>query len=407
MSFHVLAAAIDIKRAIAAELPIPIETMALKAAGAVEGEGEDAAAAAAAATMRDATTLFDVGVRPGDEAELELVVEYAKPSEEEAEAVDVDPNAPKVLPERIDVVVAPKERGGQPRVVSVVIDASNCEKPRYKGGYRHKHMGTRYHHAEIQTMRKPREWPKDAKFTRDTQTTEARTRTIMTKKEAATQMKRKDLLINENRDAFVSAGRYVDSDEWHAIRVAATTVLQRYARGWFARKLRDVKRVERDERARARAKAATEKLDAEERRRRKEIERRMRPRTHEDFDILRHELEKWRKSEHAKIESDASADDAAKARNKQLLLRRETKLLATIDRLKVTAAAENKDARVARALDDMSTAKRWECDDGSVVEVHTPFTTRAKELQQLYNGVRLPLVTADEVRSILTNVFHP
>ena len=132
----------------------------------------------------------------------------------------------------------------------------------------------------------------------------------------------------------------------------------------------------------------------------------MRPRTHEDFDILRHELEKWRKSEHAKIESDASADDAAKARNKQLLLRRETKLLATIDRLKVTAAAENKDARVARALDDMSTAKRWECYDGSVVEVHTPFTTRAKELQQLYNGVRLPLVTADEVRSMLTNVFH-
>jgi hypothetical protein len=55
----------------------------------------------------------------------------------------------------------------------------------------------------------------------------------------------------------------------------------------------------------------------------------------------------------------------------------------------------------------MSTAKRWECDDGSVVEVHTPFTTRAKELQQLYNGVRLPLVTADEVRSMLTNVFHP
>jgi hypothetical protein len=60
------------------------------------------------------------------------------------------------------------------------------------------------------------------------------------------------------------------------------------------------------------------------------------------------------------------------------LLHKETKLLQTIDRLKIAANHENRDVRIAKTLADMASAKRWECDDGSVVEVHTPFTTRAK-----------------------------
>ena len=39
-----------------------------------------------------------------------------------------------------------------------------------------------------------------------------------------------------------------------------------------------------------------------------------------------------------------------------------------------------------------------------VVEVHTPFTTRAKELMQLYNGLRLPLLTTDERLDVLLHV---
>jgi hypothetical protein len=52
----------------------------------------------------------------------------------------------------------------------------------------------------------------------------------------------------------------------------------------------------------------------------------------------------------------------------------------------------------------MASAKRWECEDGSLVEVHTPFTTRAKELMQLYNGLRLPLLTTDERLDVLLHV---
>jgi hypothetical protein len=40
----------------------------------------------------------------------------------------------------------------------------------------------------------------------------------------------------------------------------------------------------------------------------------------------------------------------------------------------------------------MSKPKRYELNNGGKVDVHTPFTTRAKELMQLYNGLNLPQV---------------
>jgi hypothetical protein len=60
----------------------------------------------------------------------------------------------------------------------------------------------------------------------------------------------------------------------------------------------------------------------------------------------------------------------------------------TIDRLKINANHENKEARIQHTLNEMSKPKRWQLRNGGKVDVHTPFTTRAKELQQLYNGAR-------------------
>jgi hypothetical protein len=48
--------------------------------------------------------------------------------------------------------------------------------------------------------------------------------------------------------------------------------------------------------------------------------------------------------------------------------------------------------------------KRYELKNGKKVEVHTPFTTRAKELMQLYNGLNLPLLTIDERLDVLLHV---
>ena len=64
----------------------------------------------------------------------------------------------------------------------------------------------------------------------------------------------------------------------------------------------------------------------------------------------------------------------------------ETKLLQTIDRLKLTANKDNKDKRVRKMLDLLGRPKLWETSKGEVTAVHTPFTTRAKELADLCNG---------------------
>lgn len=48
--------------------------------------------------------------------------------------------------------------------------------------------------------------------------------------------------------------------------------------------------------------------------------------------------------------------------------------------------------------------KKYELKNGKKVEVHTPFTTRAKELMQLYNGLNLPLLTIDERLDVLLHV---
>ena len=49
----------------------------------------------------------------------------------------------------------------------------------------------------------------------------------------------------------------------------------------------------------------------------------------------------------------------------------------------------------------MSDPKLWERWDKRKTEVHTPFTTRAKELMDLYNGLKLPYLSIDEWLDLL------
>jgi hypothetical protein len=142
--------------------------------------------------------------------------------------------------------------------------------------------------------------------------------------------------------------------------------------------------------------------DAQEQRR-QEIERRMHPKTAGDFEILYNELEAWRLQETRKIK-EAGLQTEQEQEVLQQLLHKETKLLQTIDRLKINANHENKHRRIRHALNDMSRPKTFELRDGRKVEVHTPFTTRAKELMQLYTGLNLPTLTMDERLDVLLHV---
>jgi len=51
----------------------------------------------------------------------------------------------------------------------------------------------------------------------------------------------------------------------------------------------------------------------------------------------------------------------------------------------------------------MSNPKKWLRSDQRLTEVHTPFTTRAKELMDIYQGLKLKNLSVDERLDILLN----
>jgi len=152
----------------------------------------------------------------------------------------------------VEVDVAAMCRRMPERCVSVRVRAwgrrlySPVRKLPYLGGFRNKKTRVEYLHAQVQTDVKPRGWKTDFKFTRETQTMDERSRTIQTKREASTQMQRPDLLLDESRDVQVGSGTYTTSEQHQALKEEKTLVLQRYARGWRARRLANEMREDRD-----------------------------------------------------------------------------------------------------------------------------------------------------------------
>jgi len=138
-------------------------------------------------------------------------------------------------------------------------------------------------------------------------------------------------------------------------------------------------------------------------RHKREVERRMHPRSFEDFSVLYKELEAWRLSEAKRIQT-SEFDEATRRAAQRELLQKETKLLQTIDKLKIQANGQNRDSKIKKTLESMSKPKVWAQNDGETTTVHTPFTTRAKELMDLYSGLRLPLLTVDERLDVLLHV---
>merc|ERR1712232_514231 len=171
----------------------------------------------------------------------------------------------------------------------------------------------------------------------------------------------------------------------------------------FSRKRAGQLRRDRAERQELeRREAERRQLEAELRHKR-EVERRMHPRTFEDFSVLYKELEAWRVNEDSRIKK-SGFDEASQRAAQRELLHKETKLLQTIDKLKIQAHTRNRDAKIKKKLESMAQPKVWAQSDGETTTVHTPFTTRAKELMDLYNGLRLPLLTVDERPDVLLHV---
>ena len=371
----------ELKRDLADALRLPLDTLSLKFGDEVLSETQ---------VVGD----LDLQGEEGTPEKFELMVEYTESQLQKVKK--------KQLAQSIDVEMD-QGPGNPVKLVQVSIDNTSMMEKQFLGGYRHKLSGVEYHHAWSQTLKESKYTEADRKYCRETQTYDLNTRAMQTQREQSTQMARPDLLLDDSTDRELTSGPYMTSDEFFELEEVKTLVIQRHTRGWFgrkiARKLRK-KKLEREEYLRR--EEARKYAEAEEARKR-EIERRMRPRKAEDFEILYNELEAWRLQESQKVKA-GELDKQEEHFALQQLLHKETKLLQTIDRLKIAANEENRTKRIDQTLKAMSVPKRWELSDGRTVEVHTPFTRRAKELMQLYKGLNLPLLTTDERLDVLLHV---
>ena len=372
----------ELKADLSRELRLPLEALGLVLGGQV---------------LPEETMIYELELPPSSEEEpvvFELLVEYAETKGAKARAGQ--------LPHSIDVEID-QGPGNPVKLVQIFIDAASADNKPYMGGFRNKRTGSEYHHACTQTPRQNRYTEADRKNTRETQTYEMRTRTLQTVRECATQMERPGLLLDASLDREVATGPYMTAERFLVQKEEMALIIQRHTRGWFARRVARYLQKMQAGRQQFQSEEREREAREEEERRKKAIERRMKPRNQSDFEVLYGELEAWRLQETQKIQ-EAGLHPEEQHLALQQLLHKETKLLQTIDRLKISANADNRAGRIRTFLKDMSVPKRWEMADGSIVEVHTPFTTRARELMQLYNGLQLPLLTTDERLDVLLHV---
>eukprot|EP01017_Pseudomicrothorax_dubius_P038866 TRINITY_DN588_c0_g2_i1.p1 TRINITY_DN588_c0_g2~~TRINITY_DN588_c0_g2_i1.p1 ORF type:complete len:428 (-),score=126.70 TRINITY_DN588_c0_g2_i1:23-1306(-) len=287
------------------------------------------------------------------------------------------------------------------RVTSVVeVQLPRFPKP-YLGGYRSLKNSLLYHNAFAQTDQIPHEHK--TKFHREAQTVDYDTKSSKVPREMGTQMERTGIWIDPRTDKAMAPNFYFSSEMWEARREAAALFIQRHLRGYFARKRTRQLRKEHEDKRRDEVRAEEEFRVAEEVRHKREIERRMHPRTKDDFMILYDELELWRLNETNRIRENTTMTADERRIAMKALLDKETELLQTIDRLKLQAGKLNKDDKIQKFLKAMADAKLWLRSDGRYTEVHTPFTTRAKELMDIYNGLAAKSTTLDERLDILLN----
>ncbi|XP_002734642.2 IQ motif and ubiquitin-like domain-containing protein [Saccoglossus kowalevskii] len=348
-------------------------------------------------SMGNDTTLGELGVGPNATVQLEIT--SADPLN-----TPLKPLRPKpeyVMPDVITVRVQ-KDDGSVEDVV-VEIERARRRKP-YLGGYRHRLTALEYHHASAQTRPKIRPDNGIEKFCRDTQTVKESQQRQQTMTDTSTQMTGIGVFVTNMSDILVVPGKYTTADEHLAMIVKKIILLQCYFRRWKAKRTVEIMRKDLAERLQWEREEEIRKIKEKEDRIKKEFERRMNPKSKEDFDLLYHALEKWRQEELEVINSTMTGAQRKAALCH--LLDQETQLIAAIGRHKIQADTENKQKRIERFLDKCASPKKWKAYDGKTTEMDTAFTIRARELKDIHSSINMKYLTQDERLDVLLTLKH-
>lgn len=263
----------------------------------------------------------------------------------------------------------------------------------YLGGYRNKLTGVEYHHAKVQTNPAPWKYNTE-RFERDVQTAETKTVDQQTVKDNWTQVQVRGIYLPTIEEKIIEpSDNYISVDTIQEHKLKAVITIQRYWRRWLARK------------ALAELKVAALKQvlwDKEEEwlMHKEEMdwfnelqERRLSPRTKDDFLLLFGDLKKWWQNQKAFIEM--RKDGAAKKAEMCMVLDDEVLHLEGIENLKQKAHVMNIYDSRNRFLEETGKPKIWKAYKGEIA-VETAGTLKGRSLHQLYVTLCVDSLTVEQ-----------
>ncbi|XP_056429757.1 IQ and ubiquitin-like domain-containing protein isoform X1 [Hyla sarda] len=347
--------------------------------------------------VEDSETLVDLGIRPHGMIQLDM--QSTDPENYPIKAMKFQHEYS--MPDVITVRVQTGDESYQD--IAVEIERLNYCKP-YLGGYRHKVTGVVFHHAGTQTLPKKRPVKDTVVFCRDTQTVFEKNKTQQSRNTMGTQMTKIGCYVKNITDKLIEPKKYVTADEFHARRLKAVITMQTYFRRFHAKGVVQQLREERRLRLEWEEKEELRKIKEKKERLRKEYERRMNPKSKEDFELLYHALELWRKEEVERINQIYTGAERKAALC--ALLEQETQLISSIGRHKIDAGEENQQKAIQDLLNKCCEPKRWKAFDGKTTEMDTQYTIRARELHNIYNSINTKYFTRDERLDALLTLKH-
>ncbi|XP_075065034.1 IQ motif and ubiquitin-like domain-containing protein [Mixophyes fleayi] len=347
--------------------------------------------------VEDHETLVDLGITPHGTIQLDMQSLDHENYPIKAMKFQHDYNMPDVITVRVQTGEETYED------IAVEIERLNYRKP-YLGGYRHKATGVVFHHAGTQTVPKKRPDREVVVFCRDTQTVFEKNKIQQSSNTMSTQMTKIGCYVANITDKLLQPKKYLTADEFHAKRLKAVVIIQTYFRRFHAKRVVEQLREEKRLRVEWEEREEFRKKKEKEERLRKEYLRRMNPKTKEDFDLLYHALESWRKEEVEKINQTYSGAERKAALC--ALLDQETQLIASIGRHRLDAGEENHEKAIHSLLNKCSEPKKWKAVDGKTTEMDTQFTIRARQLRDIYTSINTKCVNNDERLDTLLTLKH-
>ncbi|XP_055464178.1 IQ and ubiquitin-like domain-containing protein [Psammomys obesus] len=360
-------------------LCIPQQALQLTLAGNIVGNND---------------TLLRFGIKPQEAAQVEIC--STQPEQYPVKRIEGLSEGSQII--TVTIQTSPDHY----EEIAVEIIKSDFHKP-FLGGFRHKLTGVEFHNAGTQTV--PKKIPeKPNLFCRDTQTVFQRKKLQQTTNTTSTQMTKIGVYVSNLTDKLLKPSRYFSAKQYHDMRLRAVLVIQTNYRRWHAKCYVDNLRKQKQLRLEWEEEEELKKVREKEDWIQMDYYRRHNPKTKEDFELLYNALELWRQEELAQIDQYLSQAERKAALCE--LLEKETQIIASIGRHRQAADMERQEIALHAFLDKCSAPKVWRRPDGSVLEMDTQFTLRARELRGIYNCIMMKDLSQDERLDILLTLKH-